>query len=115
MPDVSSFIVVGVYGYVKPLLVQLQLFSEKAPGISNRFLLEIVPEGEIAEHFKKSMVPGRSADIFQVIMLAACAHTLLRTDGPEIVTFLHAEETVLELVHPGISEQQSRIVMGNKS
>ena len=43
-------------------------------------------------------------------MLAADPHALLRGGRPLVVAPLPAEEHVLELVHPGVGEQQRRVV-----
>ena len=47
-------------------------------------------------------------------MLAADAHALLRAGRARVVALLAAEEHVLELVHPGVGEQQRRVVAGHQ-
>ena len=53
------------------------------------------------------------SDIFKVIMLSAGTDTFLRIDRAVIITASGSKEDVLELGHPGIGEEQSRVVMGN--
>ena len=56
-------------------------------------------------------MPLGETHIFQVVVLAARAHTLLRSRGPRVVALLEAQKDVLELVHPRIGEQQRGIAM----
>jgi hypothetical protein len=51
------------------------------------------------------------ADIFEVVVLAAGAHAFLRGSGLVVVALFEAEEDVLELVHPGVGEEQGGIAM----
>jgi hypothetical protein len=43
--------------------------------------LEIVAEGEVAEHLEEGVVAGGVADIVEVVVLAAGAHAFLRRGG----------------------------------
>src|SRR5258708_40315955 len=54
-------------------------------------------------------MPLGEADVFQVIVLAAGAHALLRRGGARVVAFFEPQENVLELVHPGVGEEQRGI------
>ena len=80
----------------------------------DRVALEVIPEGKIAQHFEKRMVAGGPAHIFEVVVLAADPQAFLRTRGTQIITALEARESILELHHPGIGEQQGRIVHGDE-
>ena len=50
------------------------------------------------------------ADIFQVVVLAARAHALLRSRSARVIALLQPKEDVLELVHARIGEEQRRVV-----
>ena len=56
------------------------------------------------------MVAVGEADIFEVVVLAAGAHAFLRRRGARVFALLEAQEHVLELVHPGVGEQQRGVV-----
>jgi hypothetical protein len=56
------------------------------------------------------VVAAGEADVFEVVMLASGAHALLRRDGAAVVALLGAEEDILELIHPGVGEEQRGIV-----
>ena len=60
-------------------------------------------------------MPRRPADILQIVVLPACPDALLRTGGPDVVTLFHAEEAILELVHPRIGKEQRRVVVRHES
>ena len=76
--------------------------------------LEVIPEAEVAQHFKESVVTRGIADVFQVIVLAAGADAFLAGGGAGVGTLVKAEEHVLELVHAGIGKQQGGIFPRNQ-
>ena len=55
-------------------------------------------------------MPRGLADLVEIVVLAAGADAFLRRNGALIVALLVAEEDVLELVHPGVGEQQRRVI-----
>ena len=55
-------------------------------------------------------MPERRPDVVEVVVLAADAHALLRRRRARVGALLAAEERVLELVHPGVGEEQRRVV-----
>ena len=57
-------------------------------------------------------MPQRRAHVVEVIVLPADAHALLRRGRTFVRPFLAPEEHVLELVHPGVGEEQGGIVCG---
>ena len=112
-PELCRLVIVGIDGDQQLVLRQLQIAGEKIPGERNRALLEIIAEGEIAEHLEEGVVARAIADILEVVMLAAGAHAFLRRGCPDIGALLLAGEDVLELHHAGIGEEQRRIVPRN--
>ena len=56
--------------------------GDKLPGERDRFALEVVAEGEVAQHFEEGMVPLGVADLLEVVVLAAGANALLAGGGP---------------------------------
>ena len=57
------------------------------------------------------MVPGRVAHVFEVVVLAAGAHALLRRHRALVVPHVLAEEHALELHHARVREQECGIVL----
>jgi hypothetical protein len=48
--------------------------------------------------------------VFEVIVLAAGADAFLGGGGARIIALLEAQENILELVHPGVREEQGGII-----
>ena len=90
------------------------MLRQKLPRVMNGVALEIVAEAEIAEHLEECVVARRIADIFQIVVLSARAHAALRGRRAHVWPLVDAEEHVLELHHPGIGEEQRRIVGRNE-
>src|SRR6185437_9501346 len=67
-------------------------------------------EAEVAEHLEECVMPGRVADVLEVVMLAARADAALRGRRTVVGTLVAAGEHVLELDHAGVGEEQRRIV-----
>ena len=89
---------------------EAELLGDQVPGELDRERLEVVAEGEIAQHLEEGVVPGGVADIVEVVVLAAGAHAFLRRGGAAVGPLLDAGEDVLELHHAGIGEHQRRVV-----
>ena len=115
-PDVIGLIVGGVDGDPELFLGQIQPFvaGQELPGVSNGIALEIVAEAEVTQHLEKRVVTRGVADVLQIVVLAAGTHTLLAGGSAGIGALFQAEETVLELVHPRVGEQQGRIIRRNQ-
>src|SRR5450830_172490 len=109
-PDVVGLVIAGVDGDPELFLRQFQHASEEGPGEVDRILLEIVAKAEVAEHFEKRVVTGGVADVFQVVVLATGTHAFLAADRAGVGALFLAQEAVLELVHPRVSEQQGRVI-----
>ena len=88
--------------------------GHELPGEGDRVALEVVAEGEVAEHLEEGVVPLGVAHLLEVVVLAAGADALLAGDGALVVAWFHAEKGPLELVHPGVGEQQRRVVGGEQ-
>ena len=77
-------------------------------------LLEVVAEGEVAEHLEEGVVARGVADVVEVVVLAAGAHALLRGRRRVVGARLLAGEHVLELHHAGVGEHERGIVARHK-
>ena len=99
-------------GYVHPLAIDAKPggAGQQLPGKSDRVFLEVVAEGEVSQHLEEGVVPPREADVFEVVMLAAGAYTLLRGGRARVGALLGTKEDVLELVHPRVGKEQRGVV-----
>src|SRR5690349_12002877 len=95
-------------------LIESDGLGEKFPAELDRVFFEIIAEREITQHLEERMVPPRIADVFQVVMLPAGPKTFLRRHGPLVGARFLPEKHPLELIHPGIGEQQGRISLRNQ-
>src|SRR6187549_3084844 len=59
-------------------------------------------------------MPERRPDVIEVVMFAADAHALLRRRRALVVASLLPQEQVLELIHPGVGEEQRGVVVGHE-
>ena len=79
--------------------------------MGDRLFLEIVAEGEIAQHFEEGVMPRGIADIVEIVVLAAGAHAFLAGDGTRRGAGFKPGEHVLERHHARVDEHQRRIVV----
>ncbi len=110
LPDAIGILVVVIDGDEQMLGIEREVLGDELPGQRDRALLEVVAEGEVAEHLEERVMPVGVADVVEVVVLAAGAHALLRGGGAGIGARLLAGEHVLELHHAGGREHQGRVV-----
>ena len=117
LSGIALALVRRVYGGVQPFRREPPPFHHQLPGPPDGFLLEIIPEGPVPQHFKKRMVVGIITHILQVVVLAAGADALLgvRGAGGRPRRSPYPQEIRNKLVHAGISEQQSRALGHQRS
>ena len=119
-PVPVGFVIAGNAGFtfehrgVQAVGRQFPHVDEQPPGQFDGVLLEIVPKREVAQHLEKRVVPQRRPDVLEVVVFAADPHALLGTRRPHVLAAILAEEHVLELVHPGVREQERGVVAGNQ-
>jgi hypothetical protein len=113
-PQGARLVVLVEDAHAQVLARHAQLAGDELPGEADRVALEIVAEREVAEHLEEGVVPGGVPHLLEVVVLAAGAHALLRRRRPARPAgrVLHAEEDLLERHHPGVGEEQRRVVAG---
>ena len=117
LPPEGARLVVGVmHRDAQPLGVDAEPLRARheLPGEGDRVALEVVAEGEVAQHLEEGVMPRGVAHLLEVVVLAAGPHALLAGGGPRVVAVLLAQEGALELHHPGVGEQQRGIVRGDQ-
>ena len=112
LPDGSSFVVVHIDGGIQPVRIQSHPFrgGQEFPAPGDGFLLEVVAEGEVAQHLEEGAVTSRFADVLDV----AGADALLAGADPVPRRFLFALEPGLHRRHAGVDEQQACVILGNQ-
>ena len=114
VPEVVRLVILAEDGDGHPRAVEADLAGEEVPPEEDRLLLEVVAEREVPQHLEERVVPRRVAHVFEVVVLAADPQAPLRRGRPLPVGRRLPEEILLELHHPGVREQQGRIVCGDK-
>ena len=115
-PEVTRLGVGFVHRHPEPLRRDPEPLraGDELPRERDRVALEVVAEGEVPQHLEEGVVPLGVAHLFEVVVLAARAHALLAGHRTEVVARLDAEKSALELVHPGVGEEQRRVVGGKE-
>jgi hypothetical protein len=70
-PQLGRLVVLGIDGDQQAVLGQAELLRHQVPGQLDRQVLEVVAEGEVAQHLEEGVVARRVADVLQVVVLAA--------------------------------------------
>ena len=98
------------HGDHEPLFGNVEHLGQHVPRVDDRFFLEVVAEGEVAEHLEERVMPRRDADVLQVVVLAADANALLRRGRALVRPRLLAGEHIFELDHARVGEHQGRVI-----
>ena len=110
LPKLEGVVIVDIDSDEQPLLGKREILGDERPGELDRPLLEVVAEGEVAEHLEEGVVARGIADIVEVVVLAAGTNAFLRGHGTRIGPLFQTGEHVLERHHAGIGEHQRGIV-----
>src|SRR5262245_12885133 len=113
-PDARGLVVLAEDGHAERLRRDAEALRHELPGPRDGVLLEVVAEGEVAEHLEEGEVARRAAHVLEVVVLARDAHALLRARGARVGARLLAEEDALEGDHRGVRDEESRIARGHE-
>ena len=108
-PEFRGFVIAVMHRRPQALRIEPQIVDQEFPGESNRIPFEVVAKRKVPQHLEERVVSGRPADFLEIVVLAAHPEAFLRRDGTRSRSLLLADEYSLELDHPGVREQQSRI------
>ena len=109
VPDFERLVVVNVDGRVQAVRVDADPVRarQELPAPVDRFALEVIAEGEVAEHLEEGAVARGLADVFDV----AGADALLAGGDAAARRLLLAGEIRLHRRHAGVDEQKRRVVL----
>ena len=110
VPQVVGLIIGVVDGDQQAFRVQAPDLGQQFPRPGNGFLLEIIAEGPVAQHFKEGVVAGGVTHRVQVVVLATGTQAALDVGRAHIAALFRAQEYVLELDHARVGEQQGRVI-----
>ncbi|MNZ85615.1 hypothetical protein D3C78_1044130 [compost metagenome] len=100
IPELVCFFILRIHSYRQTFRIKANpLFSrQKLPCPRNCFFLEIIANGEIAKHFKKSVVTTGFPYVFDIIR----TNTFLRISKTWILRFYTTVKILLKRRHTGI-------------
>ena len=107
VPIIARLIVLRINRHIETLFFQREDFRQKFPRPRDGFLLEIIAERKVSEHFKESMMPRRAPDIFDI----ARADTFLCRRHAMPRRLHLPREIRLQGGHAGSDQKQTRIVL----
>ena len=110
VPDFKSLVIVFIDGGVQPVFLQAYHLGQKLPAPGDGLVLEVVAEGEVAQHLEVGAVTGGLADVVDV----AGTDTLLAGADSSSGRLHLALEVGLHGSHAGIDEKQGLVILGNQ-
>ena len=111
-PDVVSLIVLFVDGDVEPILGDGHplVAGQELPCPGDDLFLEVILEGEVAQHLKEGAVAGGDADALDI----RGADALLAGGHAVAGRLLLCEEPLLHRGHAAVDEQQAGVIFRDK-
>ena len=108
-PDIIGLVIILVNRDIELIDGQLQLLGDELPGPAGSVLLEVIAEGEVAQHLEVGAVAGGLAYIFDIrgtdaLLAAGGAEAAVRQE-------LLPGEVFLEGGHAGIDEQEAGLIL----
>ena len=107
----AVFLVAAKNRNVEAIGIYLNRLGEKLPRKRNGLFFEIIAKRPVAQHLEHGVVIGVVAHLFEVVVLAAHAQTLLTIGHPRPTARHITKKNIFELIHPRVGEHQSRVVL----
>ena len=101
-PEVEGLVVLFIDGGEQPVGGQAPDPGHQVPGEADGVLLEVVAEGEVAQHLEEGVVARAGPDVLEVVVLARDAHALLHRDGARRSGFCAPRKTSLNWTMPAL-------------
>ncbi len=102
LPELRGFVVFPEDRDVELVLGEAEFLRDQFPGEVDGFGLEVVAEGEVAEHLEEGVMAAGVADVLQIVVLAAGADALLRGGCARVVALLAPRKTSLNWFMPAL-------------
>ena len=109
IPDLESLVIIHVDGRIQAVRIQAHPLGagQELPAPGNGLVLEVVTEGEVAQHLEVGAVAGSLADVLNV----AGTDALLAGSNPAAGRDLIAGEPGLHGSHAGVDQQQRCVIL----
>ena len=76
-PQIGCFVIFAKDGYPELVRRQLEFLYQERLREVDRFVFEVIAEGEVPEHFEKRLMTAGMAHVVQIIVFTAGTNTLL--------------------------------------
>ena len=115
-PQLPRFIVGMVHRDIQPVGIDAEPLAARHPfpGVFDRLLLEVIAEGEVAEHLEERVVARGVTHLLEVVVLPAGADALLAGYRARVVAAFQPLKHPLELHHAGVRKEQRGVVRGDE-
>src|SRR5262249_36275783 len=100
LPEGEGIVVVDEDGGLEAVLGEAEVPGEELPAELDGVFLEVIAEGEIAQHLEEGVVPGGASHVLEIVVLASRPHALLRGSRAHVVARLLPEEHALNWTMP---------------
>ena len=109
VPNLKGLVVINIDGRIETVGIDADPVGrgQELPAPCDGFMLEVIAEGEVAEHFKISAVAGGLADVLDI----AGTDALLAGADTAARRLLLALEIGLHRCHAGVYEQKACVVL----
>jgi hypothetical protein len=107
VPNLKGFFVVFIDGRIQTVFFQTNHLGQEFPAPSDGFVLEVITEGEVAQHFKIGAVTGSLTDVLNITgtnALLASADTAARG-------FYFTLKVGLHRCHTGVDQQKRLVIL----
>ena len=109
----AVFLIAAKHGNIELVLVYLHHFRKELPTPSDSLFLEIIAERPVAHHLEHGVMIGVATHFFEVVVLSRNPQAFLYIGDARSLARVVSQEDILELVHAGVGEHQSRVIFHN--
>ena len=110
VPDLKCLIVILINRRIQTVRIQLHHLSQELPAPCNGFLLKVITEGKVAQHFKEGAMTCGLAYILDI----TGTDTLLTGCHAAARRFLLTGKIRLQRSHTGVNQQQGLVTLRNQ-
>ena len=110
VPNLESLVIIQIDGGIQAVLLQAHHFGQELPAEGDGFLLEVITEGEVAQHLKVGTVAVGLADVLNI----AGTDALLAGGDTVPGRLLLPGEPGLHGGHAAVDQQQGLVILGDQ-
>ena len=109
-PDVKCLVILAVNGRIQTLGIHSDNLCQELPAPGNGFVLKVITEGEVTEHFKECKMSRGLADVIDI----AGTHALLTRRNTLLGRNLQSGKVRLKRCHARVDQKKALVILRNK-